>query len=274
MSSARQKSDQMEAILVRKQLRDLKRHPALAEAGIVSPVILMQDRDVLLANEPITITPDGWIIGNEEGYEYAKQHSYATVLCVVLPLSKADSLKVLIEKRQKHNPLSRLNRIALAILLENHLRKTLIDASKANASSNLTKEPVDVRKELAAIAMVSAGNFSAGRYILENGCAKLCEEVRANLRSIHSGCKIARIGSKAEQEKYLKMEKEIRSTPDLVDRSVKAANPRFVALLKRTILLKKSLLELSSEAEMSDIATEVAVFLEVLSKKITNIPEI
>jgi hypothetical protein len=177
----------------RRPVEDLKPHPAFSKCRIAESMVdisKLSARGDLVFDEPITITQDGFVIGNYPLWKFACMQKRPTVLCHQRQMNEDEGLLFLITDHHRSKGLNNFVRIFLALELEPWLRARA-QANQAKGGrlkhlSNLTKaETVDVRAELASAAGASSGNVTKVKRLVEHAAPELLEALASGEISIH-----------------------------------------------------------------------------------------
>lgn len=147
---------------------DLRPHPSYARLGITVPAsrlnaLLEMGEDAFVF--PLVVTSDGIVIDGYARLEVARLHGRATVECIEYDISEEEALRRLLLCHRPSSGLPPFSRIVMSRDLAKSLKEKALQHQQAGGknkgSSKLTEaEKVDVRKEIAATAGVSAGTCS------------------------------------------------------------------------------------------------------------------
>lgn len=182
---------------------DLRPHPAYARHRVTVPTAklseLRQQGELAFA-EPLTITQDRFIVDGYARWELAKEKGNLQLVCVEYELSEAEALRFFLQRHCRSIGLNAFTRIILALELEPLFKEKARSNQQAGGlqkgSSKLTKaEQVHVRSELARAAVVSVGNISKVKQLLENVEPEILEALYDREVSIHWAWKLRKAAS-------------------------------------------------------------------------------
>jgi len=172
---------------------ELRPHPSYVRHNLTVPAFKLSalaECTDLTMSEPLVITPDHTIIDGYARWELARLQGRPTLPCFVCDVRGEQSLLLLLQRHRQSDGLNAFCRILLALDLEPSLReKSRLNqriGAQGKGSPNLTEaDRLDVRREIAKAAGVSAGNVTKVKKILLYAISELQDALRGGELSIH-----------------------------------------------------------------------------------------
>jgi hypothetical protein len=196
------------------------------------------------------ITQDRTILDGYARLELARLRGRATLVCVAYELTESEALHLLLQKHCRSNGLNDFTRIRLALDLEPGFKKQARLNQRAGGqykgSSKLTEaECVDVRRDIAIAAGVSAGSVSKVKQLTVNARREVLDALRSGEIKIHR----AWLWSKQLPEKQLaelRLYRENRAT-NKTKRLISRHKPKSLSVALDSTDVVKRLSELDAD---------------------------
>ena len=208
--------------LTTRRVDQLHPHPVCVRYGLAVPasqLSALADLGDLAFREPLVITPAGTILDGRARWELARLQGRVSLSCLQYQLTEAESLHWLIQRHRRSNGLNDFIRILLALELEPWFREKALahqrSGGHAKGSSILTEaERLDVRKEIARIAVVSAGNVTKVKQLIPTANPDVINALRNTEISIHRAWSWRRMSPSEQTQKLLERQstKHLRRT--------------------------------------------------------------
>lgn len=269
--------------VVRRGTNEIRPHPAYIRLGLVvgtSQLSTVTGLGDLAFTEPVSITHEGVIFDGFSNWEVARLQHRSIVVCIEYGISEEEALYRLI---QRHHPSSGLNdfiRICLALEFENSLKEKARANQQASgrnqASSNLTKrERRDVRREIARIAGVSAGNVTKVKNLMDKAHPDVIQALQQKELSIHQAWLWTEL-SPEEQRKMLSQRQSERGIRRTIQQLVAAHVPKNTSPVKNNLIdLPKLISALQSHTldSITVVAVDIPGRAVFVTKELLGSPE-
>jgi len=215
---------------------ELRPHPSYFRHHLTVPaskLCALAEQKALTLSEPLVITPDYMIIDGYARWELARLQRRPTLPCFVYDVTEEQSLLLLLQRHRQSDGLNAFCRTLLALDLETSLR----ERSRLNqrigrqgkGSSNLTDaDRLDVRREIAKAAGVSAGNVTKVKQILLYANSSVQDALRGGDLSIHRAWQWLNRTHDQQGQALLNYREERglrRTIRGLISRHVRASTP-------------------------------------------------
>ena len=165
----------------------LRPHPHYA--ALCGPIAAIRAQRVAAEDgpirEPLTITADGTILDGHARWQVACERRHSGLPCLVYGLTKEDALQLLVQRHRSVQGLNAYGRVVLALQLEPHFRGQKAGRVDARTSTLTKGSHVDVRADIARVAVVSTGNVTKVKQILRSGVREVRERLLRGEVSIH-----------------------------------------------------------------------------------------
>ena len=204
----------------------LRLHQALDELGWTSADELndaarLKDQ---LVPEPILITMGGTILAGFGRWRLALFERRREIHCIEYHLSADEALRFILTRHQTGRGWNAFVRIRLALTLELYFQQRARDnisaGGKHKGSAKLPEaQRIDVRKEIAEIAGVSARNVTNVKMILEYAHPKLKEALRDGRLRINRAIQFCKLPRAEQLEQFIRYSEE-RETNKVIRRSI------------------------------------------------------
>jgi len=204
----------------------LRLHQALDELGWTSADELndaarLKDQ---LVPEPILITMGGTILAGFGRWRLALFERRREIHCIEYHLSADEALRFILTRHQTGRGWNAFVRIRLALTLELYFQQRARDnisaGGKHKGSAKLPEaQRIDVRKEIAEIAGVSARNVTNVKMILEYAHPKLKEALRDGRLRINRAIQFCKLPRAEQLEQFIRYSEE-RETDKVIRRSI------------------------------------------------------
>lgn len=173
----------------------LHAHPHLlkhAAGHSTAEISALVERGESAFETPLTITQDGIVVAGYALWQLARLQKRTTIRCIVRELSPEQALLQIIERSRGSRRINDYVRILLALELEPWFKERAKlnqrIGGRQKGSSQLAKvDRLDVRREIAIAASVSAGNVSKVKHILNSAVPELQDLLRLGKVSISRG---------------------------------------------------------------------------------------
>jgi len=204
----------------------LRLHQALDELGWTSADELNDDARLKdqLVPEPILITMGGTILAGFGRWRLALFERRREIHCIEYHLSADEALRFILTRHQTGRGWNAFVRIRLALTLELYFQQRARDnisaGGKHKGSAKLPEaQRIDVRKEIAEIAGVSARNVTNVKMILEYAHPKLKEALRDGRLRINRAIQFCKLPRAEQLEQFIRYSEE-RETDKVIRRSI------------------------------------------------------
>lgn len=209
MQSFRQVPDDVGGKLVTCGIDKLQPHPSYVRCRVTvaaSQLSALADLGDLAFQDPIVITQDYIIIDGYARLELARRQNRLTLRCIERNLTEQEALQYLLQKHLRSNGWNAFTRISLALDLENGFKEQAQSNQRAGGQNKglsiLTEaERLDVRKEIARIAGVSAGNVAKVKQLTATAHSDIIKALREKELSIHRAWLWSKLSPEEQREK-------------------------------------------------------------------------
>jgi len=230
----------------------------------VSQMSALAALGALAFREPIIITRDRTIVDGYARWQLARQRGMESILCLEYDLTKAETLRWLIQSHRPSRGLNSYSRTLLALDLESSLQEQARANQQAGGrekgSSSLT-EALDVRAEIASIAGVSTGNVTKVKQLKKTIQLRVEAALRIGEVSIHKAWQWSGLPPQAqlkELELYQGQKGTTKTSRQLIRKHVAKIAPKQLIMPSLGRLLAPLAPQFSAALD-SVIVTEIEV---------------
>lgn len=194
------------AVITLRDPEHLHPHPVYQElrAPIVTTYGLQGARRAGLISEPLLTTVDGTILDGHVRWQLAIERQQRTLPCLEYDLSDEEALQVVIQRHWRSAGLNDYGRIVMALNLESYFRERrppTPSTERTRPSSKLTnRAPLDVRRDIAEVAGVSAGNVTKVKQLLNTAIEEVRERLLRGELSIHRAWQWRTLSPKGQRD--------------------------------------------------------------------------
>ena len=179
------------------------RHNLAVHACQLSAIAELGD---LAFREPLVITQDHIILDGFARWTLARLQGRPTLACIEYEMSETEALQNLLQRHRRSSGLNDFIRICLALELEPFLKakgRAKQQAGGQNKGSSILTEAerLDVRKEIARIAGVSAGNVTKVKQLTATAHSDIIKALRERELSIHRAWLWSKLSPEEQREK-------------------------------------------------------------------------
>jgi hypothetical protein len=241
--------------------QQLRLHRALEEVGWAGVTNEFNEAAKLSHQsgaDPILITTTGTILAGFGPWRSAILDSKREINCIEYPLPEDESLKFMLTHHQTRCGWNDFVRICLALTLESNLQQTALDnmriGGKLKGLANLPKaQHIDVRKEIARVAVVGDRNVSNVRTIVQRAHPILIEALKEGTLRINYALQLCELAKVDQLEQFIRYSEE-RATNRVIRRSIPQRKEKKASL---NILAVLGALQCQEERQPGSVAVRV-----------------